>query len=283
MVEIAVISTLDHPRYSVYGDIFMFLTPLLAGQSRHPRYVDYCKRADGYSIIDNGAFELEDEGVGLEFEQVVDAAVECDADEIILTDYLYDGTRTLEAVERSLNVLSARGRTDEFTVHAVPQGEDFDEWSTCFDRLLEDERIDVLGLSKLSVPRVNDVETSPGYLYRSRTRTLEQLAERYESDGGVLWKSGAKSAAKKVHLLGGGPWLGKELASANEFGFVRSVDSSMPVWYGLNGHSISTDTGRVDEVLDKVDLHWDGELTDERHEAIMHNIATLHSFSKGEP
>lgn len=281
VVDIAVISPTDHLEYSEYGDIQMCLAPLLVGEERSDEYREHSSARDAYTIVDNGAFELQEDGVGLGFDRVIEALQVCDGDEIVITDHLYDGERTVAAVDECLRELEVAGIEDEVTVHAVPQGSTVEEWFDCFDALLVDERIDVLGLSKLSVPESLGYDERPGYLFESRIEILEEIVSRYEHTDKGVWKASHEEAAKKIHLLGGGPWLARELAAvAPRFGFVRSVDSSMPVRYGFDSLRISSDSLDIDHILQRKNLKNWGAVSDGVSNDIMHNIATLHRSSK---
>lgn len=273
MIRIAFIPPIKFLPFSHYGDIYMILAPLC----EYPQYTEFFQEVRGYKILDNGAYELEDSGVGLPFEQVINIALKVNADEIILTDYVYNSNKTIEAVEKCINIIKEQNLINKFRLHAVPQGKSVDEWLTCFNSLMKIDEIDIIGLSKLSVPYVfYGNNKHPGYIVNSRREILNKIVhnKNYEiSSKGIRLKGRKKW--KKIHLLGGGPWLAYELSIFQKYSFIRSVDTSMPIWYGLHNLKIDYETGKINKIIKKVDLLYTGTLSCEQIDAIMHNIAIL--------
>ena len=220
---------------------------------------------------------MEEKGVGLSFERVINLALKVDADEIVLTDYVYDSNRTLEAVKECINLVKKRNLVNKFKLHAVPQGRSVEEWLTCFNSLMEMDEIDVIGLSKLSVPYIFYGNTkAPGYIANSRKEILKKIInnKNYEICAKGIRLKGKKKW-KKIHLLGGGPWLAYELSILKKYSFIRSVDSSMPIWYGIHGLKIDYNTGIINKILKKVNLLYMNNISYEQISAIMHNIAVI--------
>ena len=76
-----------------------------------------------------------------------------------------------------------------------------------------------------------------------------------------------------------------ELNQQKQYDWVFSNDSSATVWYGVHGEEYDHFTGKIDSIItDKPDLENNQSDTAGRLEGfeaeIVHNIATLHKFSK---
>jgi hypothetical protein len=151
MIDLAVIAGVPHlHNLSTQGSIDMALTHLVA---QYPAYADYflTRSQTGVRVIlDNSAYELEtDTGHGLPAAPVLSAARRVGAAVVICQDVLYDGPATLAATRRFLT--EAAG--GPYQLMAVPQGRDRTEWLDCYHRLIDLPGVDIIGLSKLSLPR----------------------------------------------------------------------------------------------------------------------------------
>ncbi|WP_059007984.1 hypothetical protein [Streptomyces specialis] len=127
---------------------------------------------------------------------------------------------------------------------AVPQGRTRDEWLRCHDELAVIPGIDLIGLSKLSVPRCFQAPAAEARL----ACTAHLLAH---------------GTSKPLHLLGGDRSLPWELAEHRRLGHdqpgagprVRSNDSSFAYWYAATGIPMDAATGRAErEAPAKPDL-----------------------------
>lgn len=143
------------------------------------------------------------------------------------------------------------------------------------------EEIDVIGLSKLSVPKCfGRLHEKYGPVAKSRMRAIERVlnSRRYKVYRGSLRKN--RSRGKKIHLLGGDNWTSYEIEMLNKYSFIRSIDTSMPVWYGLHGKKIDIVSGKCNELLDKVDLFISRKISPGIEACIFHNLLMVYKFSK---
>jgi hypothetical protein len=229
MIDIAVIAPIAHlADLSGLGSIDMALAQLvLAG----PRYAGHyaAQAAAGRTVIlDNGAYELEEHGGGLAAEPMLRAAQMIGAAEVVCTDVPFDGPATITATRRFLSEAAGIGGSVRFM--GVPQGSTRREWLACYDMLAGLPGIDVIGLSKLSVPRCWDAEIAAARL----------------SCAAELHRAG--TPPRPLHLLGGDRSLPAELRRHRELAHraVRSNDSSMAVWYAAIGLAIDPRVGRAE-------------------------------------
>lgn len=237
MIDVAIIASVPHlTDLSALGSIEMALTHLVLANSAYADF--YLRRsAAGVTVIlDNSAYELEEHtGKGMDVQPVLAAASRIGATVVICQDVLYDGTRTLTTTRRFLDHAAGTG----YRFMAVPQGETRAEWLDCYEELAALPGIDMIGLSKLSVPRCFG-----GPVAETRLECVEALLER--------------GTPLPLHLLGGDRSLAWELAEhrrRDHDSVVRSNDSSFAFWYAACGIDVDPSTGRaLHEAPTKPDL-----------------------------
>ena len=234
MIDLAVIAATPHlPELSRRGSIDMALTHLV---HTRPGYADYFRTRTGAGIqvlLDNSAYERHhSHGGGLAADAVLDAADRIRAAVLVCQDIVCDGPATVAATSRFLRQAAGTG----YRFMAVPQGRDRTEWLDCYQRLIE-LGVDVIGLSKLSVPRC----------------FAAPVAEARLACTAHLHDAGHPTA---LHLLGGDRSLPWELAEHRRRGhhLVASNDSSFAYWYAARGIPLDPDTGRADHDADQPDL-----------------------------
>lgn len=123
----------------------MFLTHLV---EKYPFYADFAKNVKGYKILDNSLIEL---GGAVDIKRVLTAAEYIGADEIILPDVFQNGPATIDAVNMALSELNDiyPERKWPYKLMAVAQGKDEKEWNECYQKLLNNPDIDVIGIPKV--------------------------------------------------------------------------------------------------------------------------------------
>ncbi len=126
-------------------DMHMFLTHLV---EKYPFYAKMAREVPGYKILDNSLIEL---GGAVNLQRVLDAAAHIDADEIILPDVFQDGPATIKAVKDAIAELLEIYPDGKFPYElmAVAQGKDEKEWYECYQFLLDNPYVDVIGIPKV--------------------------------------------------------------------------------------------------------------------------------------
>ena len=136
---------------------------------------------------------------------------------------------------------------------AVVQADSEDEWLRCYRKMNTDYRIDLIGLSILSIPHCFG-----GSITDSRIKLLKILKD--------------ERSPKKAHLLGLGDSMKDVLFAQENCPFVVSNDSSCAFQSGLFEKQLSEDLevpgGKVKEKVD-FDLK---EITLEQEKLIQSNI-----------
>jgi hypothetical protein len=112
---------------------------------RDPRYFRWYREAHyhgDFIIVDNGAAEPEEERAA--WEQVLDAANQVDADEVVLPDVMKDAEATVRSVTKTSITVPEKSRC------IIPQGTTINEWFWCLRELHEtlDGRYATVGIPK---------------------------------------------------------------------------------------------------------------------------------------
>jgi hypothetical protein len=230
MIDIAVIASLPHlDDLAARGSIRMALTHLALAHPGYARWHAAQATAGVTVILDNSAYEREHtSGAGMTAADVLHAARLTGAAEVICTDVLFDGPATITATQRFL-AQAAESAAPDVRFMAVPQGRTRAEWIACYHTLAQLPGVDVIGLSKLSVPRCWNSDVAA-----ARLACVTNL-HRHEMP------------PKPLHLLGGDRSLAAELREHCQRGHtaVRSNDSSTAYWYAALGLPLNTRTGRA--------------------------------------
>ncbi|MGH8904195.1 MAG: hypothetical protein ACRDYA_21555 [Egibacteraceae bacterium] len=230
MIDLAVIASRAHlDQLSARGSIDMALTHLVLD---HPAYAAYYRaRAEaGITVmLDNSAYELETEtGQGMSAVPVLNAAAQINASVVVCQDVLYDGPTTVAATEQFL-IQAADIGAGPYRFMGVPQGRTRTEWLVCYDRLAAMPGVDMIGLSKLSVPRCFDAPVA-----EARLACVDQLF--------------CLGIPKPLHLLGGDrrlPWELTEHRRRSHDDIVRSHDSSFAYWYAACAIPVDATAGQA--------------------------------------
>lgn len=279
MIDVAVIASTPHlQRLSAAGTIDMALTHLVLA---HPAYAGYFQartRAGVTVVLDNSAYELQETtGAGMAAGPVFQAAELTGAQIVVCQDVLFDGPATLLATQWFLDTAQHQDTASAAGLGfiGVPQGRTRAEWLDCYHRLVAVPGIDMIGLSKLSVPRCFGAPVA-----EARVACVAHLLEL--------------GAPKPFHLLGGDrslPWELREHRRCGhdrvEPGGVRSNDSSFAFWYAASRIDVDRHTDRAErDATTKPDLVA-GALTDTdlatalKHVALLRRAAGLSAFEPG--
>jgi hypothetical protein len=208
----------DLDRFAGGEPIHMMLAQLCSLKGSSQRYLEFYarERANGsHVILDNGADEL---GKGINMSTLLDIVEAVRAQEVILPDVQGNGPDTVAATQDALRWLVDDGREQyiragEPKLMIVPQGQLFSEWRNSLNMMLNATEgfLPVIGVAK------NHDELIVGGL----GRCLRAIPSGYE-----------------VHLLGWPRRLITLLEVAEEFPWLRSVDSGRPFKHGMIGQHL---------------------------------------------
>lgn len=201
---------------------------LLAHLCKHKKYVKWAKNLKGNKIMDNSIIEL---GNAFSFEELIDCALKCDVDEIILPDVFKNGEASyklgLECIEKYKKLKKSNPDTLFPGLMMVCHGNNLQEFKESFDKINSIKEVDTIGIPKV-------VSTWCG--------NRHNLYEIF------------KNTKKKIHLLG--CWYSfKELLefSKEELSHIRSMDTCLPSLI-----SLTSDDAFIDRNLSRtIDLEND--------------------------
>jgi hypothetical protein len=202
---------------------------------------NYCMPfQDGKDIIlDNSAFEMYKQGKPMyPSNMLMDMAAQINANYIVMSDYPGEpGQKTIDAAKNLGPAFIKKGYKTFF----VPQSKvgDLDDYIETFAWALEQDWIDLIGVSILGVPNAYGVEKDNNLQrFLSRWKIMQELESR-----GLL----NESHENKLHFLGmvDGP---NEIDLVKDYAYyINSWDTSAAVWAGMNGVRFDeTPTGLVD-------------------------------------
>ena len=262
-IDICFITSTPHlDAYASLGNRQLSLAHMLL---KDDTYAQYYTNTQKYTIMDNSAFEFEQEGRGVPQDMVLKAAELSRPDEMCAIDILFNGPDTVDSVKDFCNFIKKKNEWlyDDTNFMAIPQGRTESEWLDCYESLVTMDEIDVIGLSKLSVPEsFYGNHKDNGNCTEGRIKCIDFLVEH---------KMTPNMFGKKTHLLGSDNEGIKELSYYydKEYSWIRSNDTSMPFVYGYHGKKIEEDL--VDDiVLDKLD--FDKQLTMEEVRVVDNNF-----------
>lgn len=193
--------------------------------SQVDQYIQFVKAesaAGAFIIMDNSCYEYHKPHEPAKLLELADL---CDAHAIVLPDYPFSPSqKTIDAAIEYASSFKQAGYKTFF----VPQSEtgDVEDWISAYEWAANSELIDIIGISILGVPNAWNL-IDPAY---SRVVAMQTLLDR-----------GLFNQDKHHHFLGlnSGPAL--EIPTLLRMGVLDTIDSSGPVWAGINSHRYSTD------------------------------------------
>ncbi|KKL15638.1 hypothetical protein LCGC14_2503620 [marine sediment metagenome] len=104
------------------------------------KYLKYAKQSKVYKMLDNSQYELRQE---IDYDDLIRYAERMKCDEIIAPDVMYDFPRTKKLIEDFIPKVPKGMK-----IQGVVCGSTVGDLDACYDWLCENERIDVIGISK---------------------------------------------------------------------------------------------------------------------------------------
>lgn len=232
-MQLAIITpTSELSQFAVLGDIHLVLAQIAMRDSSYAKfYINETK----FKILDNGLFE---EGKGLTPKELVRIAEYVQPDEVVLTDVLFDRKKTLEATIECYQVFKKLYTGKLLQFMAVPQADNVEDWVQSYIELSSLPFVNTIGLSKLSIPNATKMSISKGRV---------AVIDTYLSKRPIC-------PIKQHHLLGSSNLAVQELQHYRaKKGYIinlRSMDTSAPYVYGVNGYLLRSDPNLIEKKLD---------------------------------
>ena len=193
---------------SSLGDMDFCLAPYL----KIKEYKDYFLKSKKYTIIDNGIAE----NVLIPSKTLIQSTIDIKANEIIVPDKIGDYKRTKRRRESFLKKFYPILKKNKIKIQSVIQGNNLYEYMNNLKELLDDIRVDVIGIPF----RMN---------YCHFKRTTKEENRMYNRV--FLLKFFENQMSKPIHCLGTN--LPIELLHLKRLN-VRSIDSKLMTRYGLS-------------------------------------------------
>lgn len=217
--------------------IAMCLTHLV---KKYPEYRDMVKNrpSNCYVILDNSIVEL---GESVSLQDILNAADEINADEIILRDAYPNGPRTIERIKEDIQYLKDNNLIGKYKIMAVCHGENLEEFKQTFEFINSTPEIDVIGIPKVLSKWVGE---------RSKLSNIFM------------------NTNKQLHFLGS--WYSlKELLDLpkNVWDKVRSCDTCIPSILAIQHKTIFENRDGTIDLEDNYPL-----LTKDKHDEIIKNF-----------
>lgn len=247
-------------RFSKSTDFDFVLTHLVKSSTVYRDFYREQSEKGRYVILDNSVFEL---GKPISPDELLFAAGEIKATTVIIPDFLKDSKKTLESV----NVVIGDKRFDKYQLAAVPQGDSFDDWISCYKVVSLMERVSTICIPfdiHFKVPGCIERNTLTRSWMERRIGLLKQI-----KDLGLIVQG------KKYHLLGASDCV--EFRFAKKLGFVTSADTSSPVVHGMFG-VLYRDYGLPGEKI-KEKINFEAVLTKKQIKDIFKNISKVRKFA----
>jgi hypothetical protein len=233
------------------SDISLGLAHLLHGCDRTHIYRQ-AWNLSGYKILDNGAAEH----ATISDEAFVYAAMLYGANELVIPDVLARPEQTLQKGEQFMQKYGDQ----DYKFMYVLQGNDMKEAAAHLRVVLDKPwwpKITCLGLPRLLV-------------------TQHHRDVRIDLAKWIHLDLALKDRA--IHFLGASSKWPTELREAvREVPFVRSMDTSMPYVYGLDGRSVEGG-----DIVNRPPNYFNYRLMEEQREYVFKNVETMLRWAKGE-
>lgn len=242
-------------QYASQSNFHLVLAHLVDTDVKYAEFYRQMSDRGDFLIMDNGAFEL---GESYEPSKLIGLAQRCGADAIVLPDYPgKPGCKTIDAAVKLIDQVKAEG----FMTFFCPQSAvgDFGDWIDTYMWASNNPDIDIIGMSILAIPNALP-EISKQYARIVMTRLM--------IDRGIF------NFNKYHHYLGlNSP---NEIPSLVSMEAVTSLDSSNPVWCGINGLRYNTNCDSYMPIskkyLREVDFNQEYTTKSYIHEAVQHNL-----------
>lgn len=201
-------------------------------------------------VLDNGVFDI---GQSLAPDDLLNAARQVRAAEVVLPDVIHDGPATITASEAAARVLHRRG--DSLRLCAVVQGGSDHDWLACYSHFLTAPYVGALALPS---PKIRSRKTA---IYADRLVATSYLDSEEMVSPRLIYR-----------LLGLGDSGHHELSQQRRFAWIQSADSSAPVVLGAMGIRIL-----AEETYQKLTTSVEelGPIARSRLGLIRENIATV--------
>lgn len=256
---------------------FDFLIGLMAIRSRDYKYLFTNHRPlNRYRIVDSGIFE--DPKNPPTTIELCDVAYQLEADEVVMTDYIGECQKTIDACEEFMEV----SRDFPFKIMGVPQGQTLEEWFDCYNYFVKHPRVDVIGLTYFKHPPSLEevgmtnfrIQNGPEAARLALLHLLAGSFYEFRYSGGEVRSHLYNKIQKPIHILGLGTC--HALPYYRQLPFVRSIDTSFPIQLAMEGRAL-----RLDSIKSKFKVNFIADVIRAEKALIAINLQRFHQLCHG--
>ena len=255
-MEVYVIAPIHNLELMNLGDRIFVLSHLYIKYEFYRDFVQDQKKKGKYITLDNSAAERS----LVTEDTLIEICHELVPDEVIAPDVLFDKNKTISNYKTFRDRMKTEGLLDKIKIFFCPQGNTMTEWMSCFEFAVLDPDIEVIGFSKIAIPKcfLGENQDDQGI------KEARHLAYDYVKSIGLL--------IKPIHCLGQG--------DPSEFKYydhpmMRSTDSVYPVLAAKYPSTNYTDSESFQRVPTKHDFLEVGILTPFECEKAEKNVKYL--------
>lgn len=218
---------------------------LLSYLTNDHKYVDLAANSNNYKIMDNSIIEL---GQSFSISQLVNSAILCKVNEIILPDEYKNGMITIMKIDSAIDYLKINNLIGRFKLMGVCHGSNEKEIEESFNQLNSYKYIDVIGIPKY---------------------TCQFIYNRF------YFSYLFKKTKKQIHFLG--VWNNIMDEFKKPLYNIRSVDTCIPYLYSLKEHlkNINEDRNGL-----KCSLNIFNDLDLNHYNKIINDIYNTNNFER---
>ena len=274
---------------------FMALQFLCKTNPQYRSYFSNIKRNynDAYVILDNNA----NEGCLCSGIELINTAYDIFADEMVCPDEYHNAKETINKTKAFLDEHYDKHIKNKFNTMAVLQGETEEDFLTCYNEFINDDRINILGvgyrnlkkpfgdkMNKLTPEQwIKDGVSDFHLLKRELTEdTLFYTLSRIFFLRNILNYKMLHDKNKKLHMLGlYNPYelsLYKKCLSEYQLGFIRGCDSAAACQAAQAGVVFDKHFGVKDKP--KKLLNFEDRLSSDKRIIAEHNILVMKEWAR---
>lgn len=253
-MDICVIPPLKHLDLMNQGNRIFALAQLWKQDQNYREFIAAQKSLGKWIIMDNGAGDFDTTTTTEDLIQIVRQLM---PSEIIPLDVLYNKEATIYNLERFIELLNAHNLLGQISIFAVPQGKTKQEWLECYNYMLNHPHVDVIGLSKITIPHIYKTGTHDTGIMEARHLLYHDLKQQ-------------NLLHKPLHCLGAGD--PREFLKYINEPMYRSTDSCFTVWSAMN--EIDWYKGNFNRIPTPKD-YFEREITEDQQNIALSNIKFL--------
>jgi len=228
-------------------------------------YREFYKKSERYKIVDNSSFELSEP---LKLAELLDAAKEVDANEIVIPDIIGDPKASMVLLDECLQKLFRDYSSyfnDGLKIGAVVQGTTIEEWLSYFKLLSS------------GYPVISRVHIPFALKFVNRDSSTQTQMDSRLLMTSIIDREELYNPYKKYHLLGCSNPI--EIKYQSKYKWIDTLDTSSPIQQAVCGKVYDSKYGVIEKNRTKV--NFDYKLNEEEIEKALYNIGMLKGWCNG--